>query len=203
MVSVPEPRRTAAGEDSAFDHVLAAAQRGDEDAFADLWRELQPRLLRFLRARGADRAFVDAETVAGETWLQVARDLPKFTGDYGAFRGWVYAIARNRLIDAQRAEGRRPSVALQDAMVATLAALDDVESQAQANEELSEVLIRLKSLPDGQRDVLLLRVVAGLSVEETAKALGRRPGTVRVLAHRGLKTLQAQMQAISGGPDVT
>jgi RNA polymerase sigma-70 factor, ECF subfamily len=203
MMSVPEPRQTPAGEDSQFDLILLAAQGGDEDAFADLWRELQPRLLRFLRSRGADRAFVDAETVAGETWLQVARDLPKFSGDYPAFRGWLYAIARNRLIDAQRAEARRPSVALHDAMTATLAALDDVESVAQDNAELSEVLVRLKSLPEGQRDVLLLRVVAGLSVEETAKALGRRPGTVRVLAHRGLKALQVQMQATAGGSDAT
>jgi RNA polymerase sigma-70 factor, ECF subfamily len=196
MTVFPTPRD---GDDGGLDPVLAAAQAGDEVAFAQLWRVLQPRLLRFLVGRGASGWAADAEAVAAETWLQVARDLPSFVGDFAAFRGWVYTIARHRLIDAKRMEARRPSFSLDDVAAAGLPALDDVEAAAETNAELAEVLRRIRTLPDGQRDVILLRVVAGLSVEETARVLGRKPGTVRVLAHRGLKALQAAMGVAGDG----
>jgi RNA polymerase sigma factor (sigma-70 family) len=83
---------------------IRIAQRGDADAFRSLYRELQPRLLRYLRALVGD----EAEDVASETWLQVARDLPGFAGDFDGFRGWVITIARHRAVDHIRRLGRRP-----------------------------------------------------------------------------------------------
>src|SRR2546423_5546610 len=93
---------------SGFDEVLAAAQDGAQWAVAVLWRELHPRLLRFLR--GLDP--VAAEDVEAETWFVAARDLAKFDGDEMQFRAWMFTIARNRLIDWRRWEARRPSVAV-------------------------------------------------------------------------------------------
>ncbi|MGH3411169.1 MAG: RNA polymerase sigma factor, partial [Streptosporangiaceae bacterium] len=84
---------------------LAGAQRGDPDAFRLLYRDTQPRVLRYLHALVGG----DAEDVASETWLQVTRDLADFTGDADGFRGWVATIARHRAIDHQRYRGRRPA----------------------------------------------------------------------------------------------
>jgi RNA polymerase sigma-70 factor (ECF subfamily) len=84
---------------------VAAAQRGDPEAFRVLYRDIQPRLLRYLRALVHE----DAEDVASETWLQVSRDLGGFRGSYDGFRGWVVTVGRHRALDHLRREGgRRP-----------------------------------------------------------------------------------------------
>jgi len=109
------------------DATIQSAQRGDADAFRLLYRELQPRLLRYLRALVGD----EAEDVASETWLQVARDLPGFAGDFDGFRGWVIKIARHRAVDHIRHCGRRPvSVSVTPEDLACLAALDDTAAGA-------------------------------------------------------------------------
>jgi RNA polymerase sigma-70 factor, ECF subfamily len=99
------------GSGRPADHDLAAAlagaQDGDPDAFRVLYRDTQPRVLRYLQALVGD----DAEDVASETWLQVARDLAGFTGDADGFRGWVATIARHRALDHLRYHGRRAPTA--------------------------------------------------------------------------------------------
>ena len=82
----------------------ARVQRGDPEAFRVLYRDIQPRLLRYLHALVGQ----DAEDVAAETWLQITRDLPGFAGDYDHFRGWTATIARHRALDHLRRAARRP-----------------------------------------------------------------------------------------------
>jgi RNA polymerase sigma-70 factor (ECF subfamily) len=84
---------------------VGRAQQGDAEAFRLLYRDIQPRLLRYLHAIAGQ----DAEDIASETWLQVTRDLPAFTGTYDGFRGWVATIARHRALDHLRRVTRRPS----------------------------------------------------------------------------------------------
>ena len=84
--------------------MVARARSGDEAGFLALWRSLQPRLLRYLRVLGCD----DPDDVASETWLQMVRDLHRFHGDDQDFRRRLFAVGRNRAIDAGRARRRRP-----------------------------------------------------------------------------------------------
>src|ERR1700720_4469848 len=84
--------------------LVERAQRGDPEAFRVLYRDIQPRLLRYLHAMVGQ----DAEDVAAETWLQVTRDLPGFAGDDDHFRGWTATIARHRALDHLRRAARRP-----------------------------------------------------------------------------------------------
>jgi len=172
-----------------FGDVLQAAREGSHAAIAILWRELHPRLLRFLR--GLDP--VAAEDVEAETWFVAARDLANFDGEEKQFRSWMFTIARNRLIDWRRHEARRPTVPVtpdvfdrpaDDDPAAT--ALDAVRAEA------SVALVRA-CLPRDQAEVILLRVVGGLEVDEVAAIVGKRPGTVRVLQHRGLRRLADQI----------
>jgi RNA polymerase sigma-70 factor (ECF subfamily) len=170
----------------SFDDLLEAARAGDEDAFAAIWREHNPGLLRYLRV--VDRDIAD--DVAADTWLDVARGLTRFRGDENGFRSWLFTIARRRRLDVRRAAGRRPrSTATEDA----LADVPDEASPAlTVDERLStDAALRLIStLPPDQAEVVALRVIADLDVRQVARLVGKRPGTVRVLAHRGLRRLE-------------
>lgn len=171
-----------------LDAVVLAACAGDETAFAVLFREVQPRLLRYLRTLSG----ADAEDVAAETWVQVVRGLARFSGDAQGFRGWVFTIAHARLVDAWRSSGRRP-----ETVTDTLPdAASDMDVPRAAEEIISTeaALDLLRQLPEAQAQVLLLRVVAGLDVTSTARVLGRTPNHVRVLAHRGLRALAAVVE---------
>lgn len=164
---------------------LERARSGDETAFANVFRAVQPGLLRYLTALvGAE-----AEDVASETWTQACRDLHKFRGDIDGFRGWVARIGRNRAIDHTRAQRRRPI----DSMPAELA--PDVPSREDAADQAAEAvstraaITAIASLPRDQAEAVLLRAVMGLDAESAAKVLGKRAGAVRIAAHRGLRTL--------------
>lgn len=169
-----------------FDEVLLRARQGAEWAIAELWRELHPRLLRYLR--GVEP--VAAEDVEADTWLAAARDLATFEGDDNQFRAWMFTIARNRLIDWRRREARRRTVAVTPDVLVEHPADDDpaiaVVNMLRSDEAVA--LVRT-SLPRDQAEVILLRVVGGFDVAEVAAIIRKRPGNVRVLQHRGLQRL--------------
>jgi RNA polymerase sigma-70 factor (ECF subfamily) len=164
---------------------VAAAQNGDESAFRQLFREVQPALLRYLRGLIGD----DADDVASETWLQVCRDLSTFTGDYANFRAWTVTIARHRAMDHVRRQRRRPSVAVPVEALADLASGADTESEAADAVATGAAIALVASLPAQQAEAVLLRVVMGLDAETVGRILGKRPGAVRTAAYRGLRRL--------------
>ena len=102
--AVPPGVTDRAGVAADLGGAVGRAQQGDAEAFRLLYRDIQPRLLRYLHALAGQ----DAEDIASETWLQVTRDLPGFTGTYDGFRGWVATIARHRALDHLRRTTRRP-----------------------------------------------------------------------------------------------
>src|SRR6201992_1699330 len=109
--ALPSRARTDTARSTADKPDLApavqAAQQGDQQAFRALYRDIQPRLLRYLRTMVGE----DAEDVASEAWLHIARDLSGFSGDSDGFRGWAATIARHRAMDHQRRHRRRPQTA--------------------------------------------------------------------------------------------
>jgi RNA polymerase sigma-70 factor (ECF subfamily) len=178
---------------------LDRARAGDEAAFRVLYRDVQPRVLRYLQAIvGAD-----AEDVASETWLQVSRDLPGFSGDGDGFRGWVATIARHRAADHLRRARRRPQPAtVTVADLETWAAGDDTADQALELMATEAAIALISQLPRDQAEAVLLRVVMGLDVVTTARVLDKRPGAVRMASYRGLRRLSGwleQAAADSGG----
>jgi RNA polymerase sigma-70 factor, ECF subfamily len=170
-----------------FGTVLARAQEGDEEAFAWLFRAVQPALLGYLRVIAPS----GAEDVAGETWLYVVSKLASFRGDENAFRAWVFTIARRRAIDAGRARSRRRTVPLdQDESAEQLTAPDSADLALEAISTQAVVAL-LAALPRDQAEIILLRVVAGLDARDVARMVGKSQGAVRVAAHRGLRRLAA------------
>lgn len=174
-----------------FGRLLAAAQRGDEQAFAALYRDAQPMVLRYLRV-AADPG--TAEDVAADTWLTVVRGLKGFHGDERAWRGWLVTTARRRAVDAGRLRDRRPTVPLLEgdeppaAPAAETAALEHLGT--------AEALALVATLPPQQAEAVVLRVVVGLEPKQVAELLGMTPGAVRVTVHRGLRRL-AQMLGVT------
>ncbi|HEX7277524.1 MAG TPA: RNA polymerase sigma factor [Acidimicrobiales bacterium] len=153
---------------------------------AALYRELQPGLLRYLRAVAPG----SAEDLAADVWVEVAASAHRFQGDQAAFRGWLFTIARRRVIDSQRRAGRRRTDPVARDRLAGFSGNDHpdqvVLDRATTEAAVAHVLAVLS--PD-QAEVVLLRVIGGLRVSQVADLLGKRPGTVRVLQHRGLRRL--------------
>jgi RNA polymerase sigma-70 factor, ECF subfamily len=168
-----------------LDELLVAAKAGDEQSFATIWRELNPAVLRYLRVLvpGA------AEDYAAEVWLEVVRGLGRFTGDEAGFRAWVFTIARHRGLDWRRHAARQPTAPLPSETLADRPAADDPAAAALEALATERALALIARLPPDQAEVVLLRVVAGLDVARVAGIVGKRPGTVRVLGHRGLRRL--------------
>ena len=183
----------------SFPAVLAAAQGGDEQAFAVLWRELQPAVLRYLRVA----APVAAEDLAADTWVSVIRGLARFQGDEQNFRAWVFIVARHRAIDWRRQAVHRPSGSLPVEVLAERPAPDDPVAEVLEAQSTRAALALLAELPADQAEVVALRVLGGLGVAEVARIVGKRPGTVRVLAHRGLRRLAQRLEAAGLARGVT
>jgi RNA polymerase sigma-70 factor (ECF subfamily) len=182
------PRATpGAGEE--LEAALTAAQAGDDQAFRLIYRDLQPRLLRYLRALVAG----EAEDVAADAWLQIARDIGSFRGDYDRFRGWASTVARHRALDHLRRAGRRPDGSVGLDAIADLVARDDTERDALERLSTDSAITLISALPRDQAEAVLLRVVVGLDAKEAGRVLGKRSGAVRTAAYRGLRRLSERL----------
>ena len=170
-----------------FVRVLAEAQGGDEQQFAVLWRDANPALLRYLRVLAQD----NAEDIAAETWVHVVRGLARFTGDESSWRAWLFTTARRRLFDQARLRKRHPAEPLDEISAAEVPAAPDAAELALDNIGTESALALLARLPTVQAEVIMLRVLAGLDTDAVAGLIGKSPGNVRVIAHRGLKRLEA------------
>lgn len=169
-----------------LDLALAAARRGEEQGFSELWHTLQPSVLRYLRAIVGDAA----EDVASETWLQAAREVRAYRGNASGFRVWLFRVARNRALDEIRRSGRRREDSADVvAIVAEWPTGDDTASEAVERLSTARAVELIARLPKDQADAVLLRVVAGFDVAQTATVLGKRDGAVRVATMRGLRRL--------------
>ncbi|WP_299533042.1 RNA polymerase sigma factor [uncultured Streptomyces sp.] len=174
------------GDDAELTTAVLAAQDGDEEAFRAVYRAVHPRLLGYVRTLVGD---TDAEDVASEAWLQIARDLGRFAGDADRFRGWTARIARNRALDHLRTRGRRPVVGGDESELAGRPAESDTAAEAIEALATGRTMELIARLPRDQAEAVVLRVVVGLDAKSAAQTLGKRPGAVRTAAHRGLKRL--------------
>ena len=176
---------------SDFSAVLYEAARGDEAAFARLWRDNQPPLLRFLRVLASE----SAEDVASEVWLEVARGLGRFRGGEQEFRAWLFTTARRRVIDARRYSARRPATVTSDVRDLDQPSSGDAATAALERISTEAALALIATLPREQAEVVALRVIVGLDVARVAQIVGKRPGAVRVASHRALRALAAALAA--------
>ena len=171
-----------------FDSTLAAARTGAAWAWEALYRDLASVVYGYLRGRGAQ----DPEDLVSETFLSVAKDIHRFSGNESDFRSWVFTIAHRRMQDAWRVQGRQ--VPRADGELASAEAENrwtgNAEHDAMSAMSMVEVHALIAHLTQAQRDVVLLRLVGDLSVAETAKVLSTSEGAVRALQARAIKDLR-------------
>ena len=172
-----------------FDDVLAAAQAGAAWAFEVLYRDLSPSVTGYLRLHGA----AEPDDLASETFLGVFTGLATFSGDEAALRAWVFTIAHRRLVDDWRRRSRRPQLA-DDAGDLTEYLGGDVEDDVLVRVGADSVHQLCALLPDDQRTVILLRILADLTVEQVAEVMGRSVPSVKALQRRGLRALRAELE---------
>jgi RNA polymerase sigma-70 factor (ECF subfamily) len=182
-------------EPSELDDLVVGARAGNEGALSALYREFQPALLGFLTGLVPG----EAEDLAAETWIDVVRILPKLEGGGAGFRRLLFTVARRRAIDHGRTRRRRRT---------ELAGTFEIQGQFAGGDPAEVVTNRDAArlaidqiralLSDAQAEVVILRVLSGLSVAEVARIVGRRPTTVSVLQTRGLQRLAAKLGETPG-----
>ena len=179
---------------SAFPRVAEEAVAGEGAAFDALYRAYAGPLKAFAATRGAD----DPDAIADDVMLKVFQHLSSFDGDEAAFVSWIFWIARNRLIDAHRKAGRRPQTA--DGTPIPENAGDDGMGSATEHVAMSRIgtegaLALLDHLTVEQREVVALRMIGDLSLEQVSRVVGKPVTAVKALQKRGLRQLQKEILA--------
>ena len=164
--------------------LVEAARTGDADAWERLYRRIYPRLRSYVAARVGHS---EVEDMVNETMTRAVAGLGGFGWEPRGIDAWIFGIARNVTVDHYRAVGRS-----RRAMRSHDRAGEDAEpgEQLQLNEEHARVRAAFALLPTRDREMLELRVIAGLSAEEVAAALGKRAGAVRTAQSRALARLR-------------
>lgn len=186
--SRPAARSTTNAE--SFPAVLLAAQSGASWACTNLWVDHAPAVTAFLRARGSS----EPEDLTSEVFLAVFDQLDRFRGGEAEFRTFVFTIAYRRLVDELRKRSKLGH------HVEWTEELDDRRSPSAEHEamgRLADASARavLDELPADQRNVMVLRIVADLTVEQVGEILGKRPGAVKALQRRALQALRKKFSA--------
>lgn len=174
--------------------VLAAACAGAGWAFERIYGQLAPAVHGYLRSQGID----DPEGAVNDVFVRVFGAIGRFDGSPTAFRSWVFAIAHHLVVDRRRFASRRPTeVAVERLPVVASGAVDEEVAGRFGRSHVAGVL---RLLTPEQRDVLLLRFVADLSLEEVADAQGRSVGAVKALQHRALAAVRRLLEEIGDEP---
>lgn len=168
-----------------IDSLVERARRGDMDALGSLYDEFAPRVYRFLRFRVDSSS--TTEDLVSKVFLKMVEQLPAYRPTGVPFGAWVFRIARNTWIDHGRTS--HPTVPLED-LTGETSGSGDPEALAEASIDAGSVRRAIEALPANQRDVIACRFFAGLSPQETALAMNRTEGSVRVLQHRALAGLR-------------
>jgi RNA polymerase sigma-70 factor, ECF subfamily len=191
QVSSDKPDMPAVPFDpTRFDEVRAGIAGGDPQAVEQVFRELQPRLLRFLRSQESR----SADDIAADVWLAVATGISRFDGDWSDFRAWVFAIARNRLADHRRTGARRRTDVVDSATFEHHHADDAPDDEALDKISAQQAATLIATVLAGdQAEVLLLRVLGDLDVDQVASMMQRTPNWVRVTQHRAVRTLAKRL----------
>ena len=174
---------------------VAAAVSGDRSAVTRVLELVRPGVVRYCRSRvgGAERAFPSADDVAQEVMIAVVSALPAYRDQGRPFMAFVYGIAAHKVADAHRGSARNKSDPVE--YLPEVLSTDTGPEDHVLDGEMSRAVRRLlEILPEKQREIIRLRVVVGLSAEETAEIVDSTAGAVRVAQHRAMKQLRTHIE---------
>jgi len=180
-----------------LDAAVAEAAAGSRDALREVVEIIRPVVVRYVRARigSTERSGLSADDVAQEVCLAAIQALPRYQDQGRPFLAFVYGIASHKVADAHRAAARNRSEPT-DVVPERLSLEAGPEQMALQSDSAARMNRLLSLLPEKQREILTLRIVVGLSAEETAEAVGSTPGAVRVAQHRALARLKTEIAGV-------
>ncbi len=177
------------------DRSAVEAARRDPQAFEVLYRKYVAQVYNFALYELRDRH--SAEDITAQVFLRALGGLPRFVEHDpppgSSFRVWLFQIARNALANERRSARRHPVTALDDAV--ELPASGDLQASAATREQVVHALAAIDALPADRRRALVLRFVDELSTREIGQVMGKSDGATRVLIHRALHSVAAQLRA--------
>lgn len=169
--------------------MVTAARGGDSHALGLVYELLAPRVLAYLRAKGTE----DPESLTSEVFLSVIPRLPDIVGGAAGLRTLVFTVAHARVVDEARRRSRRPAHTPYDVEIDDRRA-DSAESTALERVATEDAMRMLDELGEEQRAVIMMRVLGDLTLEQTARALGKSTGAVKQLQRRGLTALRSMLE---------
>jgi RNA polymerase sigma-70 factor (ECF subfamily) len=169
--------------------MVDAARAGDERALSELYQTYFPRVYRYILARTGNT--YDAEDLTEEVFMKVLEAIERFQWRAAPFSAWLFRIAHNAVISQRRKETARGRTSqLNDGLPVDAAGPEEL---VETRISLNEVMAAAQKLPEAQRQVIALRFSAGLSVAETARAMGKGEGNVKVIQHKAIAKLREMM----------
>jgi len=171
-----------------LDGAVVAAKDGADWGWTTLYRALAPTITGYLKAQGAR----DPEDVTAEVFIQAVKGIDRFSGDGAQFKSWIFCIAHNKLVDDVRRRRRRPEDLSPDAG-RNLVHPSNVEDQVMRNLSDGRIREMFSRLTVDQRNVLYLRMIGGLTLEEVARVLGKPSSAVKALQRRGLGAIKREL----------
>ena len=185
--------RSGSDAQPSVEEAVGRAQKGDAAAFAVLYEHYYDRIFRYVSFKTGNS--LEAEDIAAEVFVKMLESINSFRWQGYQFSSWLFRIAHNLVVDHFRKRGRRPIVALDDAPAAATEYDPDLDRKLDVDISMAPVREAMKDLTDLQREVISLRFAAGLSVAETARAVGKKDNAVKALQHAGIKKLRGILSA--------
>ncbi|MGH8916213.1 MAG: RNA polymerase sigma factor [Acidimicrobiia bacterium] len=182
-----QTRRSKLNTGFASSQLIDRARAGDGEAWSQIVSELGPRVQGYARGRGV----VDAEDVMQDVFTAAARRIGDFDGEWRAFRSWIFSIAYRQIVNRYRNPSRNETALPEFVVDHRRSEPDEI---VVLQETASDAVAALDVLNDVERDVILLRVVAGLDTAEVAQAVVKTPGNVRVIQSRALEKVRAELE---------
>ena len=183
------------GNDAALtdeiEDLVKRAQKGDNGAFAGLYEAFHAKIYRYVYFKVSDR--VEAEDLTEEVFLRMLESINSFKWQGYPFSSWLFRIAHNRIIDHYRKKGRQRTVELDDAGSVVGVNTDDMDRNLEVRLSIEQVDVAMRGLTQLQKEVITLRFAGGLSIAETADAMGKKDNAVKALQHAAIKKLRTTL----------
>ncbi len=173
--------------------VVGQAQRGDEEAFAQLYEVYFDKVYRYLVLKIGNRA--EAEDMTQQVFLKAYKSIASYRWKGVPFSAWLFRIAHNLMVDFVRKSSRRPTVPLDETL---LAGSDNPQAEVELRLDVERLVLATRHLTAAQREVISLRFAGGLPIAEVARTMGKSQGAVKALQHSAIVALRKMFKVGEG-----
>lgn len=170
--------------------LLRQCQKGDADAFAELYRANVQAIFRYIYHRTNDMQM--AEDLTGDVFMRALQGMSGYRDQGKPFIAWLYRIAHARVIDHYRRVDRRPIES--DVDEEPIAITTDMDAGLLRRHAAKALREAITELTDEQQQVVILRFIEGLRLEEVAQMMGKNANAIKALQHRALKSLASRLE---------